>query len=233
MRTTILALILLMSAPVWAEQTPTTATQIRAATSDFLEHFAEEQAAKGYKVTFEPSDIDNRLALAPCSTEPEVSFTGDPWQSPRPSLQVTCNGSRPWRMYTTPSVSIEGPAVVASRAIARGERVQKSMVQVDTITLNDSHRGFARKIGDVAGMVVRRPINAGSPVTPDLLEAPNAVSRGDHVIIVAKSGSFSVTSRGKALADAAIGEQVLVENLRSSRTIKANVVAPGRVEVPM
>ena len=39
--------------------------------------------------------------------------------------------------------------------------------------------------------------------------------------------------KGKALADAAVGEQVLVENLRSARTIKATVTGPGRVEVPM
>src|SRR5690606_7771109 len=85
----------------------------------------------------------------------------------------------------------------------------------------------------VSGMMMRRPVNAGTVVTPDLLEAPNAIERGDHVIITARSGSFSVSSRGKALASAGVGEQVLVENLRSSRTVKARAVGPGRVEIPM
>jgi len=48
-----------------------------------------------------------------------------------------------------------------------------------------------------------------------------------------RSSSFSVSSRGKALASAGVGEQVLVENLRSSRTVKARAVGPGRVEIPM
>jgi flagellar basal body P-ring formation protein FlgA len=70
-------------------------------------------------------------------------------------------------------------------------------------------------------------------ITPDLLTAPDAVERGDHVIITAKSGAFEVTSRGKALANGSVGEQVLIQNLRSARTVRANVIAPGRVEIPM
>ena len=99
--------------------------------------------------------------------------------------------------------------------------------------VNASRRGVLTDADAVAGMEVRRPINAGSLITPDLLAAPDAVERGDHVIITAQSGAFSVSSRGKALGNASVGEQVLVENLRSSRTVRANVVAPGRVEIPM
>jgi len=66
-----------------------------------------------------------------------------------------------------------------------------------------------------------------------LVLAPAAIERGDHVIISARSGNFSVNSRGKALASAGIGEQVLVENLSSSRTVRARVTAPGHVEIPM
>jgi flagella basal body P-ring formation protein FlgA len=52
-------------------------------------------------------------------------------------------------------------------------------------------------------------------------------------MITASSGSFTVRSRGKALANAAIGEQVLVENLQSSRTVKGRVTGPGQVLIPM
>jgi len=81
--------------------------------------------------------------------------------------------------------------------------------------------------------MMRRPVSAGTMITPDLLEAPDAVERGDHVIIIARSKTFSIRSRGKALANASVGEQVLVEKLSSARTVKGTVVAPGRVEIPM
>lgn len=235
----ILILVTLLCLPALSQAaganiTPmTTAEQIRTASRDFLQAFAREQADQGYRVTFEDAGVDARLTLAPCSAALEVSFSGDPWQSRRPSLEIRCSGQRPWRMYTTPEVVIEGQALVASRAIARGERLSADLVHTETVTVNDSHRGYVSSLDAIDGMTARRPINQGVAITPELLDAPNAVSRGDHVMIIATNGVFSVTSRGKALADASVGEQVMVENLKSSRTIRANVIAPGKVQVTM
>mgnify|MGYP001246774502 FL=1 len=233
MRITVFTLALFFSGLALGADARTTAAQIQQATETFLRSFAEQQAARGFDVHFQPGSLDSRLALAPCSQPLAVVFTGDPWKSSRPSLQVSCSGERPWRLFVTPSLTIHGPGLVARRPLARGEVLTPDLVTATTMVLNDSHRDILSEVGDVAGMVVRRPINPGVPITADLLEAPNAVSRGDHVIITARAGAFAVTSRGKALADAAVGEQVLVENLRSARTIKATVTGPGRVEVPM
>jgi flagella basal body P-ring formation protein FlgA len=233
MRITNFALLLLMSglsSPLLAE---TTADQIRNATLEFLDNFAAEQSAEGYTVSFEPGSVDSRLALAECERPLGVEFSGDPWKSTSPSLQVACEGSRPWRMFVTVSVSIHGPALVAARPLARGERITGDLLSRQSVEINASRRGAITATEQAIGMQVRRAINAGSLITPDMLSAPNAVERGDHVIITAKTGGFSVRSRGKALANASVGEQVLVENLRSSRTIKASVVAPGHVEIPM
>ena len=233
MRITNFALLLLMSGlsgPLLAE---TTAEQIRKASLEFLGNFASEQAEKGYTVSFEPGSIDDRLALAECEQPLGVQFSGDPWKSTSPSMLVACEGSRPWRMYVTASVSIHGPAMVAARPLTRGERITEGLLTEQSVEINASRRGVITDAQQAIGMEVRRAVNAGSLVTPDMLSAPNAVERGDHVIITAKTGGFSVRSRGKALASASVGEQVLVENLRSARTIKANVVAPGHVEIPM
>lgn len=233
MRTTIFRIVLLMSASTASVFAQTTATEIAQAATDHLNAFAEEQARHGYEVSFEPGRVDSRIALASCDQPLAVKFVGDPWRSTHPSLQVACEGERPWRMFVTASVSIQGPALIAARPLARGERITPELVSTRSMKVNASRRGVLTEPDAVAGMEVRRPINAGSLITPDLLAAPDAVERGDHVIITAKSGAFSVSSRGKALANASVGEQVLVENLRSSRTVRANVVAPGRVEIPM
>ena len=233
MRTTIFRIVLLISASTASVCAQTTATEITQAATDHLKTFAADQAKRGYEVIFEPGKIDSRIALANCDQPLAVKFAGDPWRSTHPSLQVACEGDRPWRMFVTASVSIQGPALVAARPLARGERITPDLVNTRSMEVNASRRGVLTEADAVAGMEVRRPINSGSLITPDLLAAPDAVERGDHVIITAKSGAFSVSSRGKALANASIGEQVLVENLRSSRTVRANVVAPGRVEIPM
>jgi len=233
MRTILLILTLALPASVLGSAVQTTASQILQATDAFLQRFAEEQKRRGFDVHYETGNLDQRLILAPCPHSLQLAFVGDPWKSQRPSVQVSCAGERPWRLFVTPTVSIRGPGLVSRRALARGEILTADAVTVTTMVLNDSRRGIISAAQEVAGMIARRPISPGIPITPDLLQAPNAVSRGDHVIISARSGAFAVTSRGKALASAAVGEQVLVENLSSSRRIRATVTAPGRVEVPM
>lgn len=233
MRTTILATTLAISAFSGFASAQTTAEQIRAAALRFLDGFASEQASEGYRVSYESGQLDDRIALAQCDSDLEVQFSGDPWKSTHPSLQVSCEGERPWRMFITPEVTIHGPALVSTRALARGESLSASMVTTQSVVVNASRRGVTRQLSDIEGMDIRRGINAGTLITPDMLSAPNAVERGDHVIIVARSGAFSVSSRGEALASASVGEQVRVRNLRSERTIRANVIAPGRVEIPM
>ncbi len=233
MRTFIFAFTMLIWGSSALASGASTAEQVRQASIRFLEQFAADQASANYKVDFEPGTIDKRLALAECTLPLDVEFTSDPFRTTHPSLQVACKGDQPWRMYVTANLSIHGPALVAARPLARGERITATMVSTEAVEVNASRRGVIRRPEDVIGMEVRRPVRSGTLITPDILAAPDAVERGDHVIITAQSGAFSVSSRGKALANASIGEQVLVQNLSSARTVKARVVAPGHVEIPM
>ncbi|MCR8915624.1 flagellar basal body P-ring formation protein FlgA [Marinobacter panjinensis] len=234
MRITIFVTALLMSAnaeTVMASNT--TAEQIYSAAGQFLEAFAEKQADEGFSVTHDSGKPDARLSLATCDTPLDVSFSGDPWKTTQPSLLVSCEGDRPWRMFLPVSVTITGNALVASRTLGRGERLTESALRTDSVVVNSIRRGAITSEEQLIGMEMRRGVNAGTVFTPDLLLTPAAIERGDHVIISARSGNFSVNSRGKALASGGIGEQVLVENLSSSRTVRARVTAPGRVEIPM
>jgi flagella basal body P-ring formation protein FlgA len=234
MRTIIYALILLMPGfSALAATQPATADQVRKAAVRFLDAYKEQQAQEGYTVAYETGTIDSRLSLASCTNALTVEFTGNPMKSTHPSLRISCEGERPWRLYVTATVTIDGPALVATRPLTRGERITSAMVTTEQVTLNASHQGALTHLSDVLGMEVRRSVNPGSLITPNLLTAPDAVARGDHVIIIAGGETFSISTRGKALANASVGEQVLVENLGSSRTVKAYVVGPGRVKIPM
>lgn len=213
--------------------TETTAEQIYSAAGKFLDAFAEEQAGEGFSVMHDSGKLDARLSLATCDKPLDVSFSGDPWKTTQPSLLVSCEGERPWRMFLPVSVTITGDAMVAARTLARGERLTESALRTDSVVVNSTRRGAITSEDQLIGMQMRRGVNAGTVFTPDLLLTPAAIERGDHVIISARSGNFSVNSRGKALASGGIGEQVLVENLSSSRTVRARVTAPGQVEIPM
>lgn len=209
------------------------AAQILGAARAFLESFAEQQNSRGYTVNHETGALDDRLSLAPCGPSLEVSFSGDPWQTTQPSLLVACSGERPWRMFLPVTLEIHGQGLVAARPLGRGERITEAALETRSIQLNTTRRSPIRSRDQLIGMEMRRSVNAGTVFTADLLTAPDAVARGDHVVISARTGGFSVRSRGKALSSAGIGEQVLVENLSSARKVRARVTAPGQVEIPM
>ncbi|MEX0603202.1 MAG: flagellar basal body P-ring formation chaperone FlgA [Marinobacter sp.] len=210
-----------------------TSSQVLEAATQFLDQFVERQASNGYKITYELGNLDSRLTLANCIAGPTVAFSGDPWRSTHPRLEISCEGERPWRIFLSSALKITGEAFVAARPLGRGDRLREEMISRSEVVINSIRRGAIKKLEDLIGMEISRPINAGTVFTPDLVSAPDAVSRGDHVIIIARSGNFSVQSRGKALGNGRIGEQVRIENLSSSRTLRARIIGPGRVEVVM
>lgn len=210
-----------------------TADQIHQAADQFLASFAEGQSAKGYKVIHELGNLDSRLSLDACESAPAVSFSGDPWKTTQPSLLVSCEGGRPWRMFLPVTVEIHGQGLAASRPLARGERITESALKRQPIAINATRRSPIRNKDQLIGMEMRRGINTDTVFTADLLTAPEAIVRGDHVVITAETGGFSVRSRGKALGSGSIGEQVMVENLSSTRTVRAQITGPGQVQIPM
>ncbi|MDC0663351.1 flagellar basal body P-ring formation chaperone FlgA [Marinobacter sp. SS21] len=234
MRIFILATLLLaVTEPTAAESGDATPQQIRTAATAFLQTFADAQAEAGYQVGFDVGQLDPRLNLAACATTPKVAFSGDPWQTTQPTLLVQCEGQRPWRMYLPSKVTISGLVFTASRPVARGERISRALVTSATSVVNGSRRAPITNLEQLLGKEASRSLNQGAVYTPAVVEEPDTVQRGDHVIITARSGNFSVQSRGKALASGQTGEQVMVENLSSARRVQGLIVGPGRIEIPM
>lgn len=214
-------------------ESKTTSAQIIAAAEVFMADFAEAQRRDGFSVSFELGELDSRLSLAACDASPAVDFSGDPWRSTHPRLLISCDGDRPWKLFLTSQLQIQGQALTAARPLNRGTRINAGMITTSEVVVNSMRRGAVTRKKHLVGMEMRRSINAGSVFTPNLVTAPDAVARGDHVTISAQSGNFSVRSRGKALASGRVGEQVLVENLGSSRKVRGLITGPGRVEIPM
>jgi flagella basal body P-ring formation protein FlgA len=181
----------------------------------FMERYAGELEADGLEAEFSLGTLDPRLSLAPCTDDRiGVEFSSDPMQTTQPSLRVSCQGKRPWRMYLSVSLDIYGDALVAARPLNRGDRISQAMVTTDRVAVNAIRQGTITRPEDLIGLELKRPVRAGTPFTPHLVITPDAVSRGDHVMIIARSRVFAVRTRGKALAN-------------------ARVVAPGEVEIAM
>lgn len=228
-----ISLLLFVSSAAASTRPFTTSAIIDAAASTFLDRFVSAQQARGYRVQYTLGTIDPRLRMAACDDGPDVRFSGDPWKTGAPRLEVSCQGDRPWRLFVSTVVDIHGPALVAASPLARGTRLTDRMITTAEVILNTSYRAPIQDREALLGRDMIRSVNAGTILTPDLVDVPDAVSRGDHVVITARSGNFSVQTRGKALADGQVGDQVPIQNLSSQRTVRGLITGPGHVEIPM
>src|ERR1019366_19514 len=80
-----------------------------------------------------------------------------------------------------------------------------------------------RDADSVIGKVVRRPLRAGSAVAAHDLSNPILVKRDDVVEVSYHTDGISLTLQGKAMADAAAGEPVAIQNMASKKIIQAVV----------
>lgn len=211
----------------------TTAADIRKAAASFLTTYQKAQTQQGRKVDFSVGVVDPRLRLAPCDQPLDFAFQSDPLAATRVTLQAQCNGKRPWRMYLNAEITIKAQAYITKTPLARGTRLTADMLEKRFVTINRSQNSIFQNADGLVGMELVRPLSAGTLLTANLLTAPDVVARGDRVIINAKVGSIVVSTRGTALTDGRMGQQILVRNERSKRTVQAVVTGPEAVMVPM
>ncbi|MEO0712344.1 MAG: flagellar basal body P-ring formation chaperone FlgA [Pseudomonadota bacterium] len=83
----------------------------------------------------------------------------------------------------------------------------------------------------LVGQEVRRLLNAGHPIMAQSVMAPRLVERGEHIRIVFQDGGLNLTATGRALSDAALGDDVKVVNLSSNQSVVGIATADGIVEV--
>ena len=128
------------------------------------------------------------------------------------------------------SVKVSGPFARAARSIARRETITADAVDVVTGELEGV--GFQRLPGpdEVLGLVARRDIAAGEPLTQAAVQLPPLVKPGDEVVLTVVAGSVRVTARAIAAASGYEGDVIRVTP-EGGRPLKARISGPGTVEV--
>jgi len=75
------------------------------------------------------------------------------------------------------------------------------------------------------------PLAEASPPPPPAVEAERLVRRGAPVTLKLRSGSLTIATVGRALADGKRGERVRVVSLATRRTLDGLVDGPGEVRL--
>ena len=91
--------------------------------------------------------------------------------------------------------------------------------------------GVARDPDQVVGREARVAIYAGRPIRLSDIGEPAVVERNQIVSLIFEHNGLRITTDGRALARAGIGEVVRVMNMSSRSMVAGEVLADGRIRV--
>lgn len=218
---------------VWAvEDDPLFESQ--ASLEQAIKAYLEPQftSLKGARFELEINNIDPRLRLGKCQVPLELNPLGRNELRGKMNIKITCT-SPLWGIFIPVQVNSFEPVVVSLVSLPRDTVISASILGLREMETSALNYTFFRSIDQVVGTTAARSIQANSVIFTNMVKAAEAVRNGDNVIIKATAGSLTVRIKGQALQDGAIGEQIQVRNTQSRRIIRAIVIAPGQVEVPM
>ncbi|MDX1250719.1 MAG: flagellar basal body P-ring formation protein FlgA [Gammaproteobacteria bacterium] len=197
-------------------------------------NFIQQQLPNpGGRLEIDAGALDTRLRLPACAETLEAFSPPGGRRTGNTSVGVRCHQPKPWSIYVPVNVKIHATVLTARLALRRGDVIGAEdfqLVERDVAALPEGHFSTPEQI---VGRIAKRPVTAGSPYTPAMLEAPRLVRKGDLVTLLAEIAGVNVRMTGKALADGAAGTSIQVSNLSSQRVIEGTVIAEGVVKVRM
>lgn len=129
------------------------------------------------------------------------------------------------------AASAAGPArgnvevLTYARSLSTGEMVQPEDLVWAKVAAAPADA--PRDADAVIGQAARRPLREGAAVSLRDVAQPQVIKTGDVVTVTFEADGISLSIQGKALANGAIGEPLLVQNPTSKKTLQAVVTGPG------
>ncbi|NBA95740.1 flagellar basal body P-ring formation chaperone FlgA [Pseudomonas sp. R5(2019)] len=210
--------------------------QLIGVTQGFLEFSVEDylattQTEGRFEVQVNP--LDPRLRMPLCDKDLTATLESPAQPLGRVTVRVRCDGSGPWTVFVPAQVRLFRNVVSVTRPLKREAIIGEQDVALRERDVGLLNQGYLTSVDEAIGQKLVRPTVIDQILTPVHLQQAEVVRKGDHVVIVARSGSLSVRMPGEALSKGGLSEQIRVRNLNSKRVVKARVTGPGQVEVAM
>ncbi|WP_154913992.1 flagellar basal body P-ring formation chaperone FlgA [Pseudomonas fluorescens] len=205
-------------------------------TQGFLEFTVEDYLATSQtegRYEIEVNQLDPRLRMPMCDKELTATLESPATPIGRVTVKVRCDSTSPWTVFVPAQVRLFRDVVTTTRPLKRAGVIEPGDVMLRERDISLINQGYFTSLEQAVGQKLTRPTVANQILTLVHLEQAEVISKGDQVVITARSGTLSVRMPGEALSNGGLREQIRVKNLNSQRVIKAQVIAPGQVEVAM
>jgi flagella basal body P-ring formation protein FlgA len=181
------------------------------------------------KVTYSIVPLDPRTQLSPCSAfDPFLPAGGKLWG--KSTVGVRCLGPSTWTVYVQVQINVSGNYLISARTMAAGYVLGPSDIVVRSGDLSTLPANVITDPAQAIGRTVKNGFSAGQALRNDQLITAWAVQQGQSVRTISNGPGFSVSSEGRALANALAGQPVQVRTA-SGQTVSGIARAGGVVEV--
>lgn len=214
-----------LAAMSWAHAAPQSLAEVRQS----VETFAKQQTAHlAGQVQVAVGTIEPVQLPACAKLDAFMPLGAKLWGNS--SIGVRCSRGADWTLYVPITVRVQAPVVVATRPLASGKQLADEDLTLQMAELTQLPAGIVLSTQDAVGKVLVAGVVAGHPLRLDMLRAPIVVRQGQSVRLTAQGRGFKVSSEGKALSNAAVGQNVQVK-AQNGQTVSGVVQADGSIEV--
>lgn len=199
--------------------------------TDPVRAFVERQLPAGAgRVSVEVGQLDPRLQLAPCARiEPHLLPGTRLWG--RSAIGVRCVEGARWSVALPVTVTVHGPALVATEAIAAGAQPQPGAVRLQEVELTREPGTPVTDPAQLVGRALTRAVPAGTVLRAEHLRIVPTVAAGDPVRVRLVGQGFAIQTDGQVLAAAADGQTVRVRT--DGGRVLGGTLRGRTVEVPL
>ena len=120
---------------------------------------------------------------------------------------------------------------VLARRFNVGEIIQKDDIDWISLRSDQVNRNTLTDANRLIGQEVRRGTSASQPMRGSDVRAPILVSKGSVVTIHLQTSKMQLTTKGRAMDDASMGDAVRIMNTQSKTVVEATVVGANTVQV--
>lgn len=175
------------------------------------------------------SPMDKRIKVRSCQADIVIS-SKKPIKAGHNTLQIDCRSPQ-WKLYGNVQLKLYGKLWATATPLRRGQVLARAQLKQVDVNISRYQQGHYTNLNDLLGLVVKRNLRDNAVITPNMLDQANLIFKGDLVAIISRQGTMEVKMQGTALENGKQNRQIRVKNNSSGKTVKAYVMAPGRVEV--
>lgn len=174
---------------------------------------------------------DNRFALGPLSLFIQKNFNPNFKGTVSLRVRVSVGGKQDGWLSLQGWVDRFGRVVCARRPVTYNSILTPADLQLKRVNMSDYPSGLLTDLSSAVGRVCKVTLFPGTPLRISMLATVPLVARGQRVEIRAAGRGLRVSAVGIAETAGGMGQQVMVQNIHSGKTVVGRVTGAATVAV--